>query len=150
LLTNQLIQKYSHEREAPGTSQQSLEGVSLDAARMLFDYTWPGNVRELENLIERAVILSSGKLITPADLPPQICKGTGSRLNLEGITENIGSQLNLEGIPENAGLNETLTAVEKRMIQRAMALAGNIQTKAADILGIGKSGLNQKLKKYGL
>ncbi|MBF0232697.1 MAG: sigma-54-dependent Fis family transcriptional regulator [Desulfamplus sp.] len=137
LLINHFIQKYSHERKSADTSLCQLEGVRPDAARLLFDYTWPGNVRELENLIERAVILSTGKLVTPDDLPPQIRKG-------------IGTQLNLEGIPENAGLNETLAAVEKRMLQRAMAQAGNIQTKAAEILGIGKSGLNQKLKKYGL
>jgi two-component system, NtrC family, response regulator len=48
------------------------------------------------------------------------------------------------------GLVETLAAVEKRMIIRAMSLSGNIQTQAARILGIGKSGLNQKLKKYNL
>jgi len=139
LLINHFIQKYSHERRAADASESTcqLEGVAHDAARLLFDYTWPGNVRELENLIERAVILSTGRLITIADLPQQIRKG-------------ISTQLNLEGIPENAGLNETLAAVEKRMIQRAMAQAGNVQTKAAEILGIGKSGLNQKLKRYGL
>lgn len=139
LLINHFIQKYSHERRAADASESTcqLEGVAPDAARLLFDYTWPGNVRELENLIERAVILSTGRLITIADLPQQIRKG-------------ISTQLNLEGIPENAGLNETLAAVEKRMIQRAMAQAGNVQTKAAEILGIGKSGLNQKLKRYGL
>ena len=58
--------------------------------------------------------------------------------------------LQLDNIPENAGLSETLMAVEKRMIKRAMALSGNVQTRAAEILGIGKSGLNQKLKKYGM
>ena len=58
--------------------------------------------------------------------------------------------LDLGGIPETAGLSETLLSVEKRMIQRAMTLASGVQTKAAEILGIGKSGLNQKLKKYGL
>lgn len=139
LLINHFIQKYSHERRSTDASESicQLEGVTPEAARLLFDYTWPGNVRELENLVERAVILSTGRFITVADLPEQIRKG-------------ISSQLNLEGIPDNAGLNETLAAVEKRMIQRAMAQAGNIQTKAAELLGIGKSGLNQKLKRYGL
>ncbi len=139
LLINHFIQKYSHERKITEQIEnlEPLEGVTPEAARMLFDYSWPGNVRELENLIERTVILSTGRFITPADLPIQIRKG-------------ISPQLNLDGIPENAGLNETLAAVEKRMLQKAMAQAGNIQTKAAEILGIGKSGLNQKLKKYGL
>jgi two-component system, NtrC family, response regulator len=137
LLINHFLQKYSQSLETPESSKKFLEGVTPEAARMLFDYSWPGNVRELENLIERTVILSNGKFITPADLPLQIRNG-------------ISSPLNLEGIPENAGLNETLAEVEKRLLQKAMAQAGNIQTKAAEMLGIGKSGLNQKLKKYGL
>ena len=95
------------------------------------------NVRELENIIERAAILSSTNLICPADLPPQ-------------LRQRSGSTLQLDGIPDGAGLSETLVAVEKRMIQRAMKLSGNVQTKAAQLLGIGKSGLNQKLKKFNL
>ncbi|RLB92640.1 MAG: sigma-54-dependent Fis family transcriptional regulator, partial [Deltaproteobacteria bacterium] len=104
---------------------------------VLCDYEWKGNVRELENVIERAVILSSGNLITPADLPPQ-------------LRQSSGIALQLGGIPDGVGLSETLAAVEKRMIQRAMKLSGNVQTKAAQLLGIGKSGLNQKLKKFNL
>ena len=54
------------------------------------------------------------------------------------------------GIPGDARLYETLIMVEKKMILRAMKMAGNVQSKAAEILGIGKSGLNQKIKKYGI
>jgi two-component system NtrC family response regulator len=133
LLINHFIEKYSPERSA----DNPVTGISPEAARLLFEHTWPGNVRELENMIERAVILSPGGEITPADLPPK-------------LRQNIVTPLHLDGIPDNAGLSETLAAVEKRMIQRAMMLADNVQTRAADILGIGKSGLNQKLKKYGL
>jgi two-component system NtrC family response regulator len=76
-------------------------------------------------------------MITPSDLPLQ-------------VRQNFSSFLDLDGIPQDVGLAETLTAVEKRMIQRAMKLSGNVQTKAAQLLGIGKSGLNQKLKKFNL
>ena len=103
----------------------------------LCDYEWKGNVRELENVIERAVILAPGSRICVSDLPPQVRNPTPSVLQLDGI-------------PEGVGLAETLAAVEKRMIQRAMKISGNVQTKAAQILGIGKSGLNQKLKKFNL
>ena len=133
LLVNHFIEKYAFERK----TDIPVKGVAPDAARLLFEYQWPGNVRELENVIERAVILSSGDYITPADLPAH-------------IRQPMGAKLQLDGIPENAGLYETLAAVEKRMIQRAMAVSGNVQTKAAKILGIGKSGLNQKIKKLGL
>ena len=131
MLINHFIEKFT--RESGAVSQ--VKGISRDAAQVLCDHPWNGNVRELENIIERSVILASNGLITPADLPPQ-------------IRETPGSTLDLEGIPEGVGLAETLAAVEKRMIQRAMHISGNVQTKAAQILRIGKSGLNQKLKKY--
>ncbi|HKJ98273.1 MAG TPA: sigma-54 dependent transcriptional regulator [Desulfotignum sp.] len=133
LLMNHFIHKFTRES---GTVNP-VNGISRDAAQILCDHPWHGNVRELENVIERCVILASNELITPADLPPQ-------------IRTTSGSTLDLEGIPEGVGLAETLAAVEKRMIQRAMHISGNVQTKAAQILGIGKSGLNQKLKKYNL
>ena len=135
LLVKHFIHKYTHERK----TQHPVDGVDPQAARLIFEYSWPGNVRELENVIERAVILATGTIITVEDLP----------MKLRAPSTSLSS-MPLEGIPENAGLTETLAAVEKRMIKRAMELSGNIQTKAAKILGIGKSGLNQKLKKYEL
>jgi len=133
LLINHFIEKYT---SAEG-SVSSVTGIDKQTAQILCDYEWKGNVRELENVIERAAILSSTNLICPADLPPQ-------------LRQRSGTTLQLDGIPDGAGLSETLAAVEKRMIQRAMKLAGNVQTKAAQLLGIGKSGLNQKLKKFNL
>lgn len=133
LLINHFVQQYGAERNSAGP----LKGINPRAAQLFFDYTWPGNVRELENAIERAVILCSNDEITPEDLPAK-------------MRQAMSVPLQLDGIPENAGLAETLAAVEKRMIQRAMMLADNVQTKAAKLLGIGKSGLNQKLKKYGI
>jgi two-component system NtrC family response regulator len=76
-------------------------------------------------------------MITVADLPAQIRNPKSGTLQLDGI-------------PDGVGLSETLAAVEKRMILRAMTMTGNVQTKAAKILGIGKSGLNQKLKKFNI
>jgi two-component system NtrC family response regulator len=133
LLINHFIQRYTNEQK----TDSPLKGITPEAAQLFFDYPWPGNVRELENAIERAVIFCSNEEITPEDLPAK-------------MRQAMSVPLQLDGIPENAGLTETLAAVEKRMIQRAMMLADNVQTKAAKILGIGKSGLNQKLKKYGL
>jgi two-component system NtrC family response regulator len=133
LLINHFIKKYISETG----SVSSVTGIDRKAAQLLCDYEWKGNVRELENVIERAVILSSNQLISPTDLPPQ-------------LRQSSGNVLQLDGIPEGAGLSETLAAVEKRMIQQAMKRSGNVQTKAAQMLGIGKSGLNQKLKKFNL
>lgn len=133
MLINHFIKKYTSE----AGSVSRVTGIDRKAAQILCDYEWKGNVRELENVIERAVILSSGNLISPTDLPTQ-------------LRQSSGIALQLDGIPDGVGLSETLAAVEKRMIQRAMKLSGNVQTKAAQLLGIGKSGLNQKLKKFNL
>ncbi len=133
LLVQHFIEKYTDEQNALST----VSGITQEAVKILCDYQWKGNVRELENIIERCIILGSGKLITPSDLPLK-------------VRQNTSSFLDLNGIPQDAGLVETLTAVEKRMIQRAMKISGNVQTKAAQLLGIGKSGLNQKLKKFNL
>lgn len=130
LLINHFIDKYSQE---VGNECE----ITPETIKQLCNYQWNGNVRELENIIERSVILCSNNQVTPSDLPPQ-------------VREQAGATIDLDDIPDGAGLSETLAAVEKRMIQRAMKLSGNVQTKAAQMLGIGKSGLNQKLKKFNL
>jgi two-component system, NtrC family, response regulator len=133
LLIDHFLHKYSAERPAGN----AITKVDPAVERLFHDYHWPGNVRELENVIERIMVLCSGPTITEADLPTE-------------LRDHVRNTLHLEGIPADATLYETLTMVEQRMIIRAMKMAGNVQTKAAEILGIGKSGLNQKLKKYNL
>ena len=94
-------------------------------------------MRELENVIERVMILCPNDIITGADLPT-------------GFKNNVDNALHLDGIPPGAQLYQTLEMVEKVMIQRALKMADNVQSHAAEILGIGKSGLNQKIKRYNL
>jgi two-component system NtrC family response regulator len=133
LLIKHFIEKYTQGPERAGI----VTGIDKEAIQRLCDYEWRGNVRELENVIERAIILAKGSIITVSDLPSQIRNPKAGTLQLDGI-------------PDGVGLSETLAAVEKRMILRAMKMSGNVQTTAAKILGIGKSGLNQKLKKFNL
>ncbi|MBI5591853.1 MAG: sigma-54-dependent Fis family transcriptional regulator [Deltaproteobacteria bacterium] len=133
LLVDHMIEKYASERR-PG---QQVTGVDQEVDRLLYGYNWPGNVRELENAIERAMVLCPGNIIRVSDLPKEFKK-------------SIGHSLHLDGISDNAKLYETLDMVEKAMIERALAISRNVQSHAADLLGIGKSGLNQKIKKYGI
>ncbi|MDM8526491.1 sigma-54 dependent transcriptional regulator [Desulfococcaceae bacterium HSG8] len=133
LLLNHFIEKYSGERK----SDISLKGIEKKAERLFYEYQWPGNIRELENVIERAMILCPGDIIKVSDLP-------------RDFRENVYNTWQFEGIPANAKLYETLTFIEKNMIKRALKMTGNIQAHAAKLLGIGKSGLNQKIKKYKL
>jgi two-component system NtrC family response regulator len=127
------IRKYADERK----SDIPIKGIDPAVERLFYDYEWPGNIRELENVIERASILCPGGVITVSDLP-------------KDFKNNAYSMLHLEGIPANADLNETLMMIEKKMIQRALEITGNVQAHAAELLGIGKSGLHQKIRKYKL
>jgi two-component system NtrC family response regulator len=133
LLVNHFIIKYAAERKA----DIPVKGIDREVERLFFDYDWPGNVRELENVIERAMILCPGDMVTVSDLP-------------KNFKKTAYGTLRLDGIPVNAKLYETLAMVEKEMIERALKAANNVQAHAAQLLGIGKSGLNQKIKKYGI
>ncbi|MGD8762902.1 MAG: sigma 54-interacting transcriptional regulator, partial [Desulfobacteraceae bacterium] len=133
LLVNHFIEKYSSERK----SDTAVSGVDQEVDRLFYDYSWPGNVRELENVIERVMILCPGDRIRVSDLP-------------KGFKDNVHNTLHLEGIPADAKLYDTLAMIEKALIERALKMTGNVQVHAAQLLGIGKSGLNQKLKKYNL
>jgi len=88
-------------------------------------------------VIERAMIMCTGETIAISDLP-------------KDFKDNIYNTLHLEGIPADAKLYDTLAMLEKTMIERALKIANNVQSHAADLLGIGKSGLNQKIKKFKL
>ena len=133
LLSAHFIEKYASERKAG----QPITGLDAEVDRLFMNYNWPGNVRELENIIERAMVMCPGATITVNDLPRE-------------FRDQVSNTLHLDGIPADAKLYDTLAWVEQRMITRAMQMSDNVQARAAEILGIGKSGLNQKLKKYKL
>ncbi len=133
LLINHFMKKYADER----TSDVPVTGIDSEAQRLFHEYGWPGNVRELENVIERAMIFCPNSRIKPSDLP-------------KDFKETMNYNIPLEDIPATAKLYETLATVERRMIERALQRANYVQSHAAEMLGIGKSGLNQKIKKYKL
>ncbi len=132
-LVGHFITKYSGERNVG----LPVTGIDREVERLFYEYDWPGNVRELENVIERAVVLSPEEIIQVSDLP-------------KDFIDNAHSTLHMDGIPVDANLYDTLALVEKNMIVRALKKANYVQAHAADLLGIGKSGLNQKIKKYKL
>ncbi|MBC8393702.1 MAG: sigma-54-dependent Fis family transcriptional regulator [Deltaproteobacteria bacterium] len=133
LLVDHFIKKYSGERR----SDIPITRLDSEVERFFYDYNWPGNVRELENVIERAMILCPGETITVSDLP-------------KDFKETVRDTNFLDGIPKNATLYETIDTIEKKMIERALELSDNIQANAAELLGIGRSGLNKKLRKHGI
>lgn len=132
-LAEHFIAKYQDERY----SDIPITGIDREVERLFYDYNWPGNVRELENVIERAVVMCPGDIIQVSDLSISFRK-------------NIHGKVPFEDIPADAKLYETLAFVEKSMILKALEKANFVQNKAAEILGIGKSGLSQKIKKFKL
>ncbi len=133
LLTDHFIEKYAKERK----SDVPVVGISQEVGRLFFEYNWPGNVRELENVIERAMVLCPGNTIELSDIPKE-------------FKEHIDNTQFFENIPKDAKIDETLALIERNMIERALNLTDNVQSNAAELLGIGKSGLNKKIKKYGI
>lgn len=127
LLVDHFIEKYNVE------SGKKVEGISEEALEILMEHDWPGNVRELENVIERAVIINRGGLILPGDLPPHLMK----RYPLLVGASPSGAQMTLQEV-ERAHIKRTLEEND-----------WNIQ-RSARMLGIDRSTLYAKIKRYGL
>ena len=130
LLIDYFLKKYAK------ANQKSCSDISKEARAVLLRYSYPGNVRELENLIERAVVLCRGEIITTQDLPFHLREGRS-----EAQTEIPGKE---------KGLTESLEAIEKDLILRALQDHQGVQTKAADSLGISERVLRYKIKKYNI
>ncbi|WP_457572679.1 sigma-54-dependent transcriptional regulator [Desulfolithobacter sp.] len=117
--------------------------ISPEALRLLVSLPWEGNVRELENTIERAAILCSNDRIEAEDVQPDSS-------DLTNIQEwSSGLDLN-QFIPEDLSLSEILSGIEEKLVRQALEDAGNVQARAAEKLGITKSLLQYKMKKYKL
>ena len=133
LLVDHFIGKYASERRMG----VPVKGIEREVEQLFYRHEWPGNVRELENTIERAMVLCPDDIIRVSDLP-------------RDFKSSLSGESQLENIPMDAKLSETLTDIEKKMLLRALKSCDNIQSEAAHLLGIGRSGFNKKLKKYGI
>ncbi|RLC30298.1 MAG: RNA polymerase subunit sigma-54, partial [Deltaproteobacteria bacterium] len=124
LLANHFLEHFARERN------KNLTGISEEAMRMLLDHTWPGNVRELENSIEHAVVLAKSNKIQPGDFP-------SSLQAIKPVVPEIQKAATL-----------TMIENEEQLIQDALAACAGNRSAAATRLGISRSTLYEKLKKY--
>ena len=106
--------------------------------KALYSYNWPGNIRELENTIERALVMSSDETITLGDLPDYLVKKKEEKIDLDKI------------VPRNLTLAEALEQIEGKLIVRALKSTNNVQSRAAEMLGISRHVMHYKMKKYGM
>ncbi len=117
--------------------------ISPEALRLLVNLPWEGNVRELENTIERAAILCNEDVIEPDDVQPE-------SVSIDKSSEWSREVDILDYIPDSVELNDVLYTVEERLLKRALEKTGHVQARAAEQLGITKSLLQYKMKKYGI
>ena len=137
MLTNHFINKFAEMLNKPNLR------ISGDALRYLVNLSWDGNVRELENTIERAAILCSKDVIRTEDVHPDVTSFKKE--------ENWSPDVDFEQfIPANLPLPEVLSVVEEQMVKRALKEANFVQARAAESLGITKSLLQYKIKKFNL
>ncbi|MBI2221079.1 MAG: sigma-54-dependent Fis family transcriptional regulator [Acidobacteria bacterium] len=132
LLTQHFLAKYGEEN-----NRQDLE-LAPDALDLLMDYDWPGNVRELENVVERAVVLSSGSRID-ASLVPDHVKST-RRFQVPKFVLP----------PEGISFRDVINDFEKRLIESTLEAAGGVQKRAAELLHIKPTTLNEMIKRHDI
>ncbi len=117
-------------RELGGHTRNRVTGVDHDCLEAFKAFPWPGNVRQLRNVIERAMILSNGPLITVADLGPEF-RPAGRR--------DLGFQVRV---------GSSLDDVERTLIYKTVEFTGGNKTRAAEILGVSIKTLYNRLERY--
>ena len=132
LLVQHFLAKYSEE------NKRKVREVTPDAMRLIMEHTWPGNVRELENTIERAVVLCTGDRITPELLPDY--------LRHPVRTDQPAMVVPADGI----SLKDAVSNYERAMILQSLELANGVQKRAAELLQLKPSTLNDMMKRLGI
>jgi DNA-binding NtrC family response regulator len=117
--------------------RKELFEIGPEILAALESYPWPGNIRQLENVIQHAVLVSSGQQLLLHHLPPATSQEHGT-----------------QSCPHGWGVAHTLRhsreLLERDVIQRALIISGHCLSRAADALGISRVTLHKKMKKHGL
>jgi len=130
MLAQHFLEKYSRENNKSGLE------LTAEAVDLLTDYDWPGNVRELENVIERAVVLTPGPRIGADLIPEHVRAAPGFHIPRFVVP------------PEGISFKDVITSVEKRLIEQTLEAAGGVQKRAAELLHIKPTTLNEMIKRY--
>ena len=128
-------------------------GMAEEVADILARYSWPGNVRELENFMERMSILCDGESIGLVDLPDKILRETGVEVpkRVPVLVDASFRWPELKDLREQSmGLKEFLDQVEERLLNEALGEVDGVKNKAAEVLGIKRTTLIEKLKKKNM
>jgi DNA-binding NtrC family response regulator len=118
-------------------SEKEIEGIAPAALNALMEYHWPGNVRQLENSVERAVALSSGRMIDEKDIH------LDTRQSKAGVAASASAN---QFLPEGM----TLEQWEDNMIRESLRRANGNKSQAARLLGLSRNALRYRLGKLGV
>lgn len=160
LLTDYFLERFCTRKARPKLA------LSPMVRRILLVYPWPGNIRELENFMERLSILVDGDVIMPEDLPRKILDAVEPLEDLESEEEELEQHPQTRELPSPApreggfvwpvledlknlglGLKEFLDILEDRLIDEALTKSDGVKNQAAEMLGIKRTTLIEKLKK---
>jgi DNA-binding NtrC family response regulator len=131
-LAQHFLEKYGAEN-----NKRDME-LSAEALDLMMEYDWPGNVRELENVMERAVVLGSGPRIGPDLIPEHVRSAPAFHIPKFVVP------------PEGISFKDVITNVERRLIESTLEAAGGVQKKAAELLRIKPTTLNEMIKRHDI
>lgn len=132
LLAGFFLQKFAADNE------KTIVGFEPEVLKLLENYNWPGNVRELANVVERAVIMSTGSTIFTEDLPGQLIADSGS-----GRTDALVLEK-----PQGSTLKEMIKKVESMLIKDALQRNQGNKLRTAKVLGMSRRSLLYKIQEY--
>lgn len=132
LLLKHFLDTYSKE------NNKEIIGVSEDVMEILENYDWPGNIRELENLIERAIVLTKSKLLARDTLPPFL------------LTSKEQEEETYHSSIDSLNLKDQIQKYQRKAILIALKKTKGVQNKAASLLGVKPTTLNEMIKRLNI
>lgn len=133
LLAAHFIRKFTQENNI-----EDSKTFSHEALNYINSYDWPGNIRQLQNIIERCLVMGVNNDIGVEDLPPEI------------RDEEAQFKSAVDLLPVAMNLTDTMEKIEAAIVRRALARADFVQSRAGELLGISRSLMQYKLKKYNV
>jgi len=128
LLVSHFLKKYKYK------TRREIKGFSEEAMKLFMDYSWPGNVRELEHEVERCMVLTETDFIQPEEISETV--RTGGKLHLGDVEDK-----SLKGVLHN---------YEQQIIKEVLFSMKWSKSKTADVLGISRQALDNKINKYNI
>jgi two-component system response regulator PilR (NtrC family) len=132
LLAHHFLARYAKENDKP------LSDIAPAAMELLMDHPWPGNVRELENVIERAVVLSTGPVLDVELLPPSVRQPNAVAAPAANLPNN------------GLSLKDAVSEFERQLIVKALQMSGGVQKRAAEMLHVKPTTLHEMMKRLNI